>query len=265
MPELPEVEMRRRFVETHALSLRIKRVAVPAPSLLDGVSAQTLRRALTGQVFETTHRHGKWLFVRTSAGRWLVLHFGMTGSLGCYPTRDAAPRFVRMRFDFANGLSLAFIDPRKFGKVGLTNDVQSFLQDRRWGLDPTAPGFDRAAFHQILRGRSGLLKAVLMNQRVIAGIGNLYADEMLFQAGLHPAARVEDLKPATVDRLYDAMTEAFAASLAVDTDYERLPERFLLRHRNGAGTCPKCGGTLASLANAGRTAYYCPRHQRKRS
>lgn len=265
MPELPEVEMRRRYVETHALHRPLQGARVFAPSVLNGVSTRALQRAVNGGSFETTHRHGKWLFVQLSTGPWLVLHFGMTGNLRCYGLNDDSPAYVRVRFDFARGASLAFTDPRKFGEVGLTTDIQAFLASRKWGPDPTQPGFDRSTFHQILRGRTGALKGVLMNQRVIAGIGNLYADEMLFQAGLHPDTRVASLKTATIDRLYEGMMEIFQASLAVGTDYESLPPRFLLRHRNYTGACPKCGANLATCKTAGRTTYYCPRHQRRHS
>jgi formamidopyrimidine-DNA glycosylase len=265
MPELPEVEMRRRFVETHALKRVISTIDVSAPKILSGVSVAVLRGALEGRRFDVAHRHGKWLFVRAAADTWLVLHFGMTGSLAYVKTKTVAIDHVRLRLDFTNGHSLAFIDPRMFGEVSLASSPHTFLENRGWGPDPTLPGFDRAVFHQRLQRRTGVLKTVLMNQQVIAGIGNLYADEMLFQTGLHPSVRVSALKPATLDKLYDAMMEIFTASLAVDTDFERLPDHFLLRHRNYSGRCPKCGEALAQSKSAGRTGYHCPRHQRRRS
>lgn len=264
MPELPEVEMQRRYVDAHALGQEIGGVGAADAGVLSGVTRKDLRRALVGQRFVTTHRHGKWLFVGTDCGPWLVMHFGMTGEL-LYYGDGAFPTHVRFRVDFRNGARLAFIDPRKFGAISLTDSPSEFLAARRWGPDPTHPGFDREAFRAVLRGRTGCLKSVLMNQRVIAGIGNLYADEMLFQAGLHPEARAADLKRSTVDALFDAMQAVFAASLAVGTDYASLPGQFLLRYRDFAGVCPKCGRTLASAVVGGRTTRYCARHQRRRS
>ena len=264
MPELPEVEMQRRYVEAHALGQEIRGVGAADAGVLSGVTRKDLRRALTGWRFVKTYRHGKWLFVGVDSGPWLVMHFGMTGEL-LYYGGEHNPTHIRFRVDFRNGARLAFIDPRKFGEISLTESPPLFLAARKWGPDPTQPGFDREAFRAALRGRTGRLKSVLLNQRVIAGIGNLYADEMLFQAGLHPDTRAGDLKRSTIDALFDAMQAVFAASLAVGTDYASLPERFLLLYRDFSGVCPKCGRVLASAVVGGRTTRYCARHQRRRS
>jgi formamidopyrimidine-DNA glycosylase len=265
MPELPEVEMRRRFAEQHGLGRQIARARIPDATVLRGIAPRSIQRALQGGRFTATRRHGKWLFLRTEGGRWVVLHFGMTGRLQSFRASEKEPRFVRLCFEFSRGPRLAFTDPRKFGWVGMAPDVDLFLEERGWGPDPTMPGFDRRAFRKTLAGRTGLLKGVLLNQRVIAGIGNLYADEMLFQAGLHPETRVAGLRTATMDKLYDAMMAAFEASLAVGTRYGEMPASFLLRHRNDTGICPKCGKALASMKVSGRTTLYCRLHQRRRS
>lgn len=264
MPELPEVEVRRRYVASRALHRPIVRTEIPDRSVLNGTEPGTLRRALTGYPLVDTHRHGKWLFVQTASNSWLVLHFGMTGNLRVFDSGEATPRYTRLRLRFRDGGSLAFTDPRKFGEAGLTNDIEAFLRARKWGPDPTQDGFDRETFRERLRGRTGVLKGVLLNQQIVAGIGNLYADEMLFQCGLHPETRVSDLKPRTFDALYDAMMDAFQASIAVDTRYEDLPDRYLLRHRNYTGLCPKCRRPLKSTTAGGRTTYYCATHQRRR-
>ncbi|MBI4556670.1 MAG: hypothetical protein HY706_03735 [Candidatus Hydrogenedentes bacterium] len=265
MPELPEVEMRRRLVASCALHQRVERVIIRDTSILEGATPRTLQRNLAGREFVKTHRHGKWLFIGADSGRWLTMHFGMTGDIEYCEAPINEPPYTRARFGFENGQSLIFTDPRKFGEIGITSDISSFLNKRKWGPDPTHPGFDRVTFRDLLRNRTGLLKGVLMNQRVIAGVGNLYADEMLFQTGLHPETSVGNLRRATIDALYDAMMTVFAASLAVDTDYERLPGNFFLRHRNYSGLCPKCRRPLSTAQASGRTTYYCPRHQRRRS
>lgn len=264
MPELPEVEMERRYAEAHVSGRRIAGVAKMDTAVLEGVSRASLQRALTGRRFISTRRHGKWLFLQLNSGAWLVLHFGMTGGLVYVHRKEVDPRFVRFRVDFQDGSRLCFTDSRKFGRISLADAPEVFLAAKGWGPDPTLPGFDRETFRARLRSRKGLLKSVLLNQQVIAGIGNLYADEMLFQAGLHPNTRAADLRLKTLDALYDAMMDVFAASLAVGTDYDALPERFLLRRRNSGGQCPKCGRILSTMSIGGRTTAFCAVHQRRR-
>jgi len=257
MPELPEVEMERRYAETYVLRRRIAKVAKADAAVLAGASRAALQHAVKGRRFVSTHRHGKWLFLRLNSGIWLTLHFGMTGGLVYVRRTETDPPFVRFRVDFQDGSRLCFADSRKFGRIGLTDAPEAFLAAKGWGPDPTLPGFNRETFRERLRSRKGLLKSVLLNQRVIAGIGNLYADEMLFQASLHPETHAAGLK-------FDAMMDIFAASLAAGTDYHVLPERFLLRHRNSDGQCPKCGRTLRTMSIGGRTTAFCSVHQRRR-
>ncbi|MCL4694338.1 MAG: hypothetical protein KJ060_17745 [Candidatus Hydrogenedentes bacterium] len=264
MPELPEVEIRRRYLVAHALHRPILRTEIADPTLLNGASARSFRKALAGHALVDTFRHGKWLFVQAESLRWIALHLGMTGNLRVIETAATMPRYVRLRLRFRDGGSLVFTDPRKFGEAHLVENVTAFLQARKWGPDPTLDGFDRDAFRERLRGRSGVLKGILLNQQVIAGIGNLYADEMLFQCGLHPDTRASGLKPRTFGALYDAMMEIFEASIAVETRYKELPNRFLLRHRNYDGLCPKCRRPLNITTAGSRTTYYCPTHQRRR-
>jgi formamidopyrimidine-DNA glycosylase len=234
-------------------------------SLLNGTPRAAWSRFLTGYPLVGTHRHGKWLFLRAESGVWLVLHRGMTGDLHVLDRYEPAPRYVRLRLRFRDGASLVFTDPRRFGEAGLTNDAGAFLRARKWGPDPTHDGFDRHAFRSLLSGRTGNLKGVLLNQQIISGIGNLYADEMLYQCGLHPETRVSSLNPRSIDALYDAMMDVFEASIAVETRFEDLPDRFLLHHRNDTGLCPKCRRPLKTMTAGGRTTYYCPTHQRRRS
>lgn len=265
MPELPEVEIRRRVLAAQALQRPIARTEIPDPSVLNGVTSVAVRRALTAFPLVDTRRHGKWLFLRAESGAWLVLHFGMTGNARVLGPGESTPPYVRLRLKFHDGGSLVITDPRKFGEAGLANDIEAFLRARKWGPDPTHDGFDRRAFAALLKGRSGNLKGLLLNQQIIAGIGNLYADEMLFQCGLHPETRGSDLKSRSIGALYDAMMDVFQASIAVETRYEDLPDRFLLRHRNFTGLCPKCRRALKTITAGGRTSYYCPTHQRRRS
>jgi formamidopyrimidine-DNA glycosylase len=260
LPELPDVETLRRYFARNALGKRVREVDVRAPSLLENISPPRLREHLEGRRFSAALRHGKYLFADIETGGALVLHFGMTGWL--YYLREAArePRFVRLLIRFTGESRLAYDNMRMFGLIGWADDVAAYVRER--GLGPDALQLSESLFRSLLRGRRGGLKALLMDQRTLAGIGNLYADEILFQAGLHPAGAVERLTPARVSRLYRAVVEVLRIAVKARADAARMPRRFLLPVRGPNGRCPRCGRALERATIAGRTTYYCKRDQR---
>ena len=263
MPELPDVETFRRYLEATAFGRRIAAVHVNAPEMLEGISPPALRSRLEHRRFARTRRHGKYLFAGLDSGDWLVLHFGMTGFLKHYTRAVARPSHVRLQIDFTDGSSLAFDDQRKFGQIGLTGDVGAFLEERRLGPDPLENGLDFATFKALIGRRRGAVKPVLLNQRVIAGIGNIYADEILFQAHLHPEMRLDRLHGSSLRDLYRAIIRVLAQAVRARADIDRLPRGYLLHERYAGGRCPKCRRPLARLTIGMRTTYYCPRDQRK--
>src|SRR5216683_7496785 len=180
MPELPDVETFKRYLDATSLHQRISSVDVRSAYVLKGVSAHELARRLKGRSFESSRRHGKHLFVRADGDVWLRLHFGMTGSLQYFKHEKQAPTHVRVLFVFANNYRLAFDDQRKFGQIGLIGEVDEFLKKR--ALGPDALDVDLAKFRKMMAKHRGAVKSILMNQRLIAGIGNIYADEILFRA-----------------------------------------------------------------------------------
>ncbi len=259
MPELPDVEVFRRCLEATALHQAIARVDVRDRGVL-GVSPRALRGGLAGRAFTGTRRHGKHLFVATDGGPWLVLHFGMTGFLEYSRTADGASPYARVVFGFANGARLAFDDVRKLGRVSLTDDVDAFVARRRLG--PDALALDAGAYRRALARRRGGVKAALMDQTCLAGIGNLYADEILFQAGIHPRRDVATLGERRRDRLYRAIRGVLRTAIRQGVDADRFPRSYLLPRRRAGGRCPRCGGPLRTTQAAGRTGYFCARHQR---
>jgi formamidopyrimidine-DNA glycosylase len=263
MPELPDVETFRRYFESTGFGRRIAAVRVTAPEMLEGVSAQTLLSRLKHRHFVRTHRHGKFLFARIDRDGWIVFHFGMTGFLKHYARPDDEPPHTRLRIDFTDGSHLAFDDQRKFGRISLTDDVSAFVEERRLGPDPLEHSFDFAAFKAVVGRRRGAIKAALMNQRVIAGIGNIYADEILFQAQMHPEMRLDRMNESSLRDLYRATTRVLRRAVRAQADANRMPRGYLLRDRHAGGRCPKCGRDLARLTVGMRTTYYCPNHQRK--
>jgi formamidopyrimidine-DNA glycosylase len=190
MPELPDVQVFREYLDATALHQRIDDVTVSgAGELLHDVSARTLRDRLKGRSLAGTRRRGKHLFAKLSGNGWLRLHFGMTGELAYFKRRREAPDHVRLRLDFANGYHLAYRNVRKLGEIGLVDDVVEFVEAEGLGPDALDPELDLGAFREALGKRRGSVKGALMNQEVVAGIGNVYADEILLAAGGRPPAR----------------------------------------------------------------------------
>jgi formamidopyrimidine-DNA glycosylase len=263
MPELPDVELMKQRLQGAALRKPITDVAVRDARILADVGAKAFAAALRGRRFERALRRGKHLLVALDDGRWLTLHFGMTGDLLSFAPGDAEPKFTRVRFDFADGGHLAYTNRRMLGRVGLADDAAAFIAAE--DLGPDALDLDRDAFEGILAGRRGALKSLLMDQAALAGIGNIYSDEILFQARLHPQTPVDRLAAKERSRLYRAMRKVLETAIAVEAGSEhgaeRLPRGYLLPQRQKGGRCPVCGGALETLKVGGRTGYCCPRCQ----
>lgn len=251
MPELPEVEEYGRYVARHALRRTIKRVDVRDERILGEVRKETFARRLRGRAFTDVRRHGKHLFVFTGEARAPVvhLHFGMTGDLAFYRDRAKEPRFARVVFDFDDGSHLAFEDMRLFGVVDLIDDPDAFIAAHRLGRDPLDPTFRAADFRELMSKRRGAIKALLMSQELVAGLGNLYVDETLYETGVHPRRSAEKLSDAEVRALFTTMRKIV-----------RKPNRKL--PRDEGDRCPKCGGTIKRAVVGGRTTYFCAKHQR---
>jgi formamidopyrimidine-DNA glycosylase len=266
MPELPDVELYKRYLDAHALHQTIERVAVNDARILGKLAVRAFTARLTGNRFEATRRHGKHLLVRLRRDGWLTVHFGMTGDLVYFRNEADDPPYDRVRFDFTAGGHLAYVNRRMLGRVGLAEDADAFIRDGELGPDALDPAFDLAVFEKALGGRRRDVKSVLMDQALIAGVGNIYADEILFQARLHPHTPVTSLDDRQRTELFrqlrKVLEKAIACGAGAEQSLERLPDDYLLPHRDKQGRCPRCGGPIATLKAAGRTSYYCPRCQR---
>ncbi len=260
MPELPDVEVYRRRLEGGALHRAVAGVHVAAPDLLQGTSPQGLGRALNGRSFTAARRHGKYLFAVHDGDGALVLHFGMSGVLVTVSAKDEAPDYTRCVVEFTDGGRLAYSAPRKLGLIALAGSVEEFIRDR--DLGPDALGLDADTLERLASGRRGGIKSWLMDQGTMAGIGNVYSDEILFQAGIHPRRAVKALEQAGFEGLQGAMDKALHGAIEAAAEPARMPADFLLPHRHDGGHCPSCGTALEHLQAAGRTAWHCPRCQR---
>src|SRR5947209_18445080 len=200
VPELPDVEGFRRYLARHAQGQKIVRVDVPDRVLARNRTAHKLNEALKGHRFQHPTRHGKWLIAPVD-GAELLLHFGMTGLLTWAKSNE--PRHVHDRLIFVTDSGeLRYNNMRRFGGVWLAHDEHE--RDQVTGpLGPDAAAIDRDSFEELIRNRRGGIKAALMDQRLIAGVGNLLSDEILWRAGVHPATPVESLSPRRRNALYD--------------------------------------------------------------
>jgi formamidopyrimidine-DNA glycosylase len=263
MPELPDVETLKRYLDATSLHQRISGVDVESAYVLKGVSARELARRLKGRCFESSCRHGKHLFVRADGELWLRLHFGMTGSLQCFKGEEQASKHTRVLFVFASTHCLAFEDQRKFGEVGLVKDVDKFLKKR--ALGPDALDVSLSVFREIFEKHRGAVKAILLNQKLIAGVGNIYADEILFRAQMHPATEISRLGSKAITKLFRAARYILGKAITANADANQMPRSWLLPHRGRGGKCPRCGRELKSSRIGGRTAWFCAHCQRKLS
>jgi formamidopyrimidine-DNA glycosylase len=189
----------------------------------------------------------------------------MNGSLKYFEEGESDPPYDRVRFDFVDGHHLAYVNPRLFGQVGLATDASVFIAQEGFGPDALDPRFDFGSFDRALAGRKRDVKSLLMDQAVIAGIGNIYSDEILFQAGIHARARCDHLSAEVKAHLFRCIKEvlqtAVDAGAGAERLVDRLPKAFLIPRREKGARCPRCGAEIAAVKFSGRTAYYCPRCQ----
>ncbi len=256
MPELPSVEIFKEFFESTSLKQEIQSVEINNPEILINTSTEKLMDELPGQEFTRGKRYGKYLFAQLSNDYFLTLHFGMNGYLK-YFQKEGGP-YIRLLVEFTNGYKLAFDDMRKFGKVWLTRDPEKFLQEKNLG--PDALEIDYKTFKERFKKRKGHLKPLLMNQNFIAGIGNLYVDEILYQSGIHPLSKADKLDKTKLHRLFKQMKHVLNKAIEYHDKTDALPPSFLLPHRHLKGECPH-GGALKIIKVSGRTTYFCPEHQ----
>ena len=265
MPELPDVEVFKRVLARNALRKTIERVVVNDKRILGKLAAQTFMSRLRGARLVAARRYGKHLLASIDRGGWLTLHFGMTGALDFVPKPDQEPPFTRVRLDFADDGSLAYTNKRMIGRVGLIANVDDFITDEKLGPDALDRRFDFSAFKAAVLGNKRDVKSVLMDQQIIAGIGNIYSDEILFQARINPAARMDTLTPNQLKQLFLTMREVLKTAIThgagSELFTERMPKGALLPERNKGGHCPRCRLPLKVFKVGGRTAYCCPRCQ----
>lgn len=260
MPELPDVENFRQYFDNVALHKAIESVDVENNYVLKNTSAKSLNQELEGKAFDETCRHGKNLFASLDKGGCLRFHFGMTGSVQAYAEPSDQPKYTRVRFNFRDGDHLAYADLRMLGEIELVQGPQDYA--RKHGLGPDAAGISLPDFQHAFEGKRGMIKSVLMDQAVIAGIGNVYADEILYQARFHPQQQVDELSQGDLKKLHSVMRKVLSTAVERHADPSKLPSSYLIPRRRKGQSCPRCKSKLGSIKVGGRTTWFCPSCQK---
>lgn len=260
MPELPDVEVFRRYLDRHAGGKDVLEAEVFDTRCLEDLSRSSFESGLSGTTLGRSVRRGKHLFVQLSADSWLTLHFGMTGYLVYTEEDEAAPAYARIAFRLAGGATLYYVLKRMLGRAWLTDAPERFAAEQ--DLGPDAFDLSGAEFNGLLASVRGKVKSLLMNQARLAGIGNIYSDEMLYHADIHPSSSCRALDESARRRLDETRLSVLSTAIEREADPAALPDDWLLRHRDEGATCPKCGGTIRRVVLSGRGAYLCEGHQK---
>lgn len=259
MPELPEIDLVRNYVEETSLDKTITKIEFPETSLLQS-PAENFLKALVNKKFKTAERLGKYLLLSTTGNYALVFHFGMTGKLEYYSNQDP-PKYSKMIIHFKNDYQLAFTCRRKLGKIYLAKDLDTFQKENQLG--PDALAVSEKQFLELLEGKTGSIKGVLMDQHVMAGIGNVYSDEMLYQCKVHPKTKTSKLSASEKKQLYKKMKSVLEMAIKKEGVRKDFPKGWLIQHREEGADCPKCDGKVAKIKVGGRSTYFCPSCQKE--
>lgn len=261
MPELPEITVLARQMKTELVGKIFTSIEVLQPKCLN-VSPEALVDALAGaRLLDVTHR-GKWLFIETTQG-WLLLNLGMGGEI-LLTTRDTLPEKYRLVFDFDDGTCLA-VNFWWFGYAHFAAELADHSSTARLG--PNALSLTLDQFRELLRGRRGGIKSFLLNQRRIAGIGNVYVQDPLFKAGIHPLRKINTLDDDDATALWQAIQETLQESIdlggsAWERDLHgekgRWDQSFFLVAYREDQPCPVCGTPIEKIKTGGTSGYICP-------
>lgn len=259
MPELPEVETFKRYLDETSLKQLITNIKVTDERILR-TEVKYLKKITIGKKFESTIRHGKYLLVYLNP-KFLVMHFGMSGDLEYYNNKDDPPKFSKVIFQFKNGFSLAYISIRMFGKVSIVNSFEEFVENKKLGPDAYKMSFEE--FQRAVKRRSAIAKNALLNQSFIAGVGNIYSDEILFRTKIHPRTNINSLSDNKVKELYGNIIDVLEFGIKKKGDLSTYPDEFLIPHRKKEEKCPICNTDVIRIEISGRHGFFCPSCQKE--
>jgi formamidopyrimidine-DNA glycosylase len=257
MPELPEVEAARKELAKAAEGRTIARLRLLHPALARRITPGRLR-GLKGRRIVRVERRGKHQLVHLDDGRTIAFHFRMNGDWDIGKVSEEAPRFTRASLELDNGTRVALTDMRALSTVELFDEGEG---DPELGPEPSDPAFNADTLGVSLGRRRGAIKPALLDQKMVAGIGNIYASEALWVAKISPKAKAASLSAHRRERLVQAVREVLSDAPAGRYQDNRETSRWNVYDREGE-KCPRCGATIKRIVQAGRSTYYCPVDQK---
>jgi formamidopyrimidine-DNA glycosylase len=268
VPELPEVETIKNELSPHIIGRRFTGITVCDAKMVRQPSAEEFHQKLIGQEINSLERRGKYLIFHLSGGDALIIHLKMSGAL--LLNSEQVDRHARVIFDLDNGSRIIFNDRRRLGSLWLIENEQYVIG--KLGPEPLTPEFTNKTLAERLQKHQAPIKAVLLDQSFIAGIGNMYADEALFAAKIHPLRKANSLSPKEIEKLHKAIVKVLCSAIdskGASVDTYKLPDgrlgtahsNFSVAHRGGK-PCHICGTAIQRLAIRNRGSYFCPNCQK---
>lgn len=261
MPELPEVNTVQKLFHAEAVGHQIHQVEVWEDHILRNISGDEFIRNLSGRPVTGTYRRGKYLFALLDRGQSVLLHLGMTGDLRYYHDPMERSRYERFHWLLSNGRYVGFDDPRKFGRILLLDDIHAYINET--GLGPDALEIEESEWLAKMKGRTTPIKAWLLDQSMLAGVGNLYADEICYQARVHPTSITGAIPLKKQKELYERMKSILTLACERDAYYKVYPEDWFWKWREPGAKNPNGPGVAQSAKIGGRTTYFVEGWQKR--
>jgi formamidopyrimidine-DNA glycosylase len=257
MPSLPELEVYRTDLTGRLVGHEVKSVEALDFRVVR-VDLKALEAHLAGHPIAGIRRYGKWLTFDIGGTEQILIHLGLTGKLSLIDPSTKLPGYSVFVFKLDDGRRLVLADARKLGRIYLRNFDEIKAEKE---LGPDLFSIKEDYFTGSLRRKRRGARDVLMDQKIIAGIGGKYADEILWQAKLHPNTKLDRLDPTRLAELYQITMRVNREAVALDADVERFPQAWLIPHRRTDKICPRCGSPLTERTLGGSATFYCPNDQ----
>ena len=254
MPELPEVNTFQQYFEESALQQKIVEVQVHDEKIIRNIDAFRFIEKMTSRKFISSYRRGKYLFAALDNNCHLLFHFGMTGDLKYYQAEEDRPKHERFVFIFQNGFRLGFDCPRKFARILFIEDLKAYIEEINLGED--ALRISEKDFLQKMDNRKMSIKGFLLNQKILAGVGNLYADEICYQIRVHPASKVNALPNKKRKAIFKTMQEILQTAIDKTNTYKDDSHSQFFQWRVEGQKLTEGKGIVKSEKIAGRTSYF---------